>query len=94
LHLEGALERSLAGAVPSVAGWRLSGLPKRLERDQVDALLESCDASTVIETRDLAILTVLARLSELHHQGGASASRCEDRVGLAAGRGTPLAESS
>jgi hypothetical protein len=28
LHLEGVLERSLAGAVPSVAGWRLSGLPK------------------------------------------------------------------
>jgi integrase/recombinase XerD len=62
LHLEGELERSLAGAVPSVAGWRLSGLPKRLERDQVDALLESCDRSTVVGVRDLAILTVLARL--------------------------------
>ena len=62
LHLEGELERSLVGAVPSVAGWRLSGLPKRLERDQVDALLESCDRSTVIGIRDLAILTVLARL--------------------------------
>jgi len=62
LHLEGELERSLAGAVPSVAGWRLSGLPKRLEPDQVDALLESCDRSTVVGVRDLAILTVLARL--------------------------------
>ena len=61
-HLEGKLERSLAGAVPSVAGWRLSGLQKRLERDQVDALLESCDRSTVVDVRDLAILTVLARL--------------------------------
>ena len=40
LHLEGVLERSLAGAVPSVAGWRLSGLPKRLEPGQVDALLD------------------------------------------------------
>src|SRR5688572_24780685 len=28
LQLEGVLGRSLAGAVPSVAGWRLSGLPK------------------------------------------------------------------
>lgn len=36
LHLEGVLERSLAGAVPSVAGWRLSGLPKRLEPGEVD----------------------------------------------------------
>jgi site-specific recombinase XerD len=62
LHLEGALERSLTGAVPSVFGSRLSGLPKRLEPGQVDALLASCDRSTVIGVRDLAILTVLARL--------------------------------
>jgi site-specific recombinase XerD len=62
LHLEGVLDRSLAGAVPSVAGWRLSGLPKRLEPGQVDALLDSCDRSTVIGRRDLAILTLLSRL--------------------------------
>ncbi len=62
LHLEGVLERPLAGAVPSVFGPRLSGLPKRLERGQVDALLDSCERSTVIGLRDLAILTVLARL--------------------------------
>jgi integrase/recombinase XerD len=62
LHLEGVVDRSLAGAVPSVAGWWLSGLPKRLERGEVDALLASCDRSTVIGRRDLAILTVLARL--------------------------------
>jgi integrase/recombinase XerD len=62
LHLEGVLERSLTGAVPSVFGSRLSGLPKRLEPGQVDALLASCDTSTVIGVRDLAILTVLARL--------------------------------
>jgi integrase/recombinase XerD len=62
LHLEGVLERSLAGAVPSVAGWRLSGLPKRLEPGEIAALLDSCDRSTVVGLRDLAILTVLARL--------------------------------
>ena len=62
LHLDGALKRSLAGAVPSVFGPRLSGLPKRLEPGQVDALLASCDRSTVIGVRDLAILTLLARL--------------------------------
>jgi site-specific recombinase XerD len=39
----------------------LSGLPKRLEPGQVDALRASCDMSTVIGRRDLAILTVLAR---------------------------------
>jgi integrase/recombinase XerD len=62
LHLDGSLERSLAGAVPSIFAPRLSGLPKRLEAGQVDALLASCDSSTVIGVRDLAILSVLARL--------------------------------
>jgi integrase/recombinase XerD len=69
LHLEGVLERSLAGAVPSVAGWRLSGLPKRLEPGQVDALLASCDRSTVTGIRDLAILTVLVRLGAASREG-------------------------
>ena len=63
LHLEGALDRALADAVPSVYGPRLSGLPKRLEPGQFDALLASCDTSTVIGVRDMAILTVLARLA-------------------------------
>ncbi|MCA1680194.1 MAG: site-specific integrase [Actinobacteria bacterium] len=62
LHLDGELERSLADAVPSVAGWRLAGLPKRLEPEQVQALLGSCDVTTVTGVRDLAILTLLARL--------------------------------
>jgi integrase/recombinase XerD len=48
--------------VPSVFGPRVSGLPKRLDAGQVDALLSSCDTSTVIGIRDLAIMTVLARL--------------------------------
>jgi integrase/recombinase XerD len=43
-------------------GSRLSGLPKRLEPGQVEALLASCDTSSAIGIRDLASLTVLARL--------------------------------
>ena len=62
LHLDGVIDRSLAGAVPSVFAPRLSGLPKRLEAEQVDALFASCDTATTIGVRDLAILTVLARL--------------------------------
>src|SRR5207253_10388655 len=61
LHLEGELDRSLADAVPSVAGWGLSGLPKRLEPEQVQALLGSCDVTTVPGVGDPAILPVLAR---------------------------------
>lgn len=62
LHLAGEIDRPLAGAVPSVAGWRLAGLPKGLEPGQVQALLASCDRNAVNGRRDFAILTLLARL--------------------------------
>ncbi len=62
LHVTGVIGRPLAGAVPSVAGWRLAGLPKGLEPDQVQALLASCDRGTVTGRRDFAILTTLLRL--------------------------------
>jgi integrase/recombinase XerD len=61
-HVKGLIGRPLAGAVPSVAGWRLAGLPRALEAEQVRALVESCDRSTVAGTRDFAILTMLVRL--------------------------------
>jgi integrase/recombinase XerD len=62
LHVEGLIARSLLGAVPSAASWRLSGLPRFLEDDQAQALLDSCDPQTVTGRRDLAILTLLVRL--------------------------------
>lgn len=61
LHLEGMI-RSLAQAVPSVAGWRLAGLPRRLGSEEVASLLASCDRDTANGRRDFAILTALARL--------------------------------
>ena len=62
LHVAGFTAIPLAQAVPRAAGWRLSSLPRALEAEQVTALLESCDRSTVIGRRDLAILSLLARL--------------------------------
>jgi site-specific recombinase XerD len=62
LHVDGVIDRPLASAVPSVAGWSLSSLPKALGRDQVVALLTSCDRSTSTGCRDFAILTLLVRL--------------------------------
>ncbi|SRR6266568_2545359 len=62
LHVEGVLDRSLASAVPSVAGWRLAGLPKALGSGQVQRLLASCDRLEVVGRRDFAILTMLVRL--------------------------------
>ena len=61
-HVQGLIGRPLAGAVPSVAGWRLAGLPRALSGEQVAALLDSCDRSTVAGMRDYAILTMLVRL--------------------------------
>lgn len=62
LHVAGEIGRPLAGAVPSVAGWRLTGLPKGLASEQVRALLASCDRDTANGRRDFAILTILVRL--------------------------------
>jgi site-specific recombinase XerD len=62
LHLDGRIERSLVGAVPSAASWRLSDLPRALEPDQVRRLLASCDRATVTGRRDFAILILLVRL--------------------------------
>lgn len=62
LHVEGLIAESLVGAVPSAASWRLSGLPRFLEADQAQALLDSCDPRTVTGRRDLAILKLLLRL--------------------------------
>jgi integrase/recombinase XerD len=62
LHAEGLIEQPLATAVPSVAAWKLAGLPKAVDADQVAALLASCDQRSVAGRRDFAILTVLVRL--------------------------------
>ncbi|MDP9294082.1 MAG: site-specific integrase [Actinomycetota bacterium] len=62
LHVEGVLAESLSGAVPSVAGWRLAGLPRGLEPGQARRLLSSCDRRTTAGRRDFAILTLLLRL--------------------------------
>ncbi len=58
----GEIDVDLAPAVPSVAGWRLAGLPKYLPAEQVERLLASCDRSTAEGRRDYAILVLLARL--------------------------------
>lgn len=62
LRLTGQAPTSLAGAVPSVAGWRLSGLPKGLEPGQLRRLLASCDRRTPTGRRDYAVLLLLSRL--------------------------------
>jgi site-specific recombinase XerD len=62
LHVEGVIARPLAPVVPSVAGWRLAGLPRGLGVEQVAALLDSCDLRTTVGVRDFAMLKLLVRL--------------------------------
>jgi site-specific recombinase XerD len=76
LHVEGMIDRPLAQVVPSVAFWRLQGLPRGLDGDQVRALLESCDTDTVNGRRDLAILLLLVRLGM--RRGEVACLRLED----------------
>jgi site-specific recombinase XerD len=62
LHVEGVIARPLAPVVPSVAGWRLAGLPRGLGAEEVTVLLDGCDLETAVGARDLAILKLLVRL--------------------------------
>ncbi len=62
LFLEGVLPVALADAVPSVAGWKLAGLPASLEPAEVRRLLAACDRRTGAGRRDFAMLVLLARL--------------------------------
>jgi integrase/recombinase XerD len=62
LHVNGLTATGLADAVPTLARWKLAGLPKALTADQVAALLATCDRASVVGRRDLAIMTVLSRL--------------------------------
>jgi site-specific recombinase XerD len=62
LYAEGRVTRNLADCVPAVAGWRLAGLPKGLEPDQVQRLFQACDPRSPIGRRDVAIVRLLVRL--------------------------------
>lgn len=62
LHAGQMIDVDLSDAVPAVAYWRLSGLAKALEPDQVQALREACDPLDPVGRRDLAVITVLHRL--------------------------------
>jgi len=76
LYVEGLIGQPLAQAVPSPPGWTLTGLPKTLPDSAVAALLASCDAGHPAGRRDLAILTLLARLGL--RAGEVAALRLED----------------
>ena len=61
-HATGRTAVPLAGAVPAVASWRLSALPRGVKAAEIEMLLAGCDRQTAVGLGDYAVLSLLARL--------------------------------
>lgn len=62
LIVEGHCAAGLDAAIPVLAHWRLSSLPRYLQAEEVERLIASCDPAVPVGRRDRAILLLLARL--------------------------------
>jgi site-specific recombinase XerD len=62
LHYKGRTDTDLSLAVPTVARWSLSNLPKHLPAAQVRRVLRHCSRNTPMGRRNYSILLLLARL--------------------------------
>ena len=62
LRVEGLCDERLDAAIPTVAHWRLSALPRHLSDHQLKLVLASFDASTPYGNRDRAIVLCLSTL--------------------------------
>lgn len=58
----GDIRLDLAAAVPTVAMWSMSAIPRAIAPEQVRRLLDQIDRDTAVGRRDYAILLLLARL--------------------------------
>ena len=58
----GEVSLDLAAAVPIVANWSMTSIPRAISAEHVRQLLASIDRSTAVGRRDYAILLLLARL--------------------------------
>jgi integrase/recombinase XerD len=62
LFVTGRTGSDLRSAVPAIAGWRMTALPRDVDPAVVAALLDSCDRATAVGLRDYAILMLMVRL--------------------------------
>lgn len=62
LFVQQMTPRSLAGAIPPVAGWHGTTIPKTISATKIEELIASCDPSTAVGCRDRAVLLLVARL--------------------------------
>ena len=63
LIAEGKCSAGLDAAIPTVAHWRLSSLPRYLQAEDVERVIASCDLASAVGKRDRAILLLLSRLA-------------------------------
>ena len=63
LIAEGKCSVGLDAAIPAVAHWRLSSLPRYLQAEDVERVIASCDQASAVGKRDRAILLLLSRLA-------------------------------
>lgn len=61
-YVTGRTGTELDAAVPKIASWRLSGVPRSVSPTEVAALLGSCDRRTSFGRRDYAALVLMVRL--------------------------------
>jgi integrase/recombinase XerD len=62
LRYRGDITLDLSAAVPAVANWSMTAIPRAIPADQARTLLASVDQSTTMGRRDYAILLLLARV--------------------------------
>ena len=62
VRYRGEVTLDLAAAVPVVANWSMTSIPRAISADHVRQLLASIDRRTAVGRRDYAILLLLARL--------------------------------
>ncbi|MBC8379268.1 MAG: tyrosine-type recombinase/integrase [Planctomycetes bacterium] len=62
LIAEGKCAAGLDAAIPVLAHWRLSSLPRYVQPEEVERIITSCDLNAPVGRRDRAILLLLARL--------------------------------
>lgn len=58
----GATQLDLAAAVPTVPNWSMTGIPRAIAPEHVQAVFAHCPRDTPLGRRDYAILILLARL--------------------------------
>jgi integrase len=57
LRYQGEIETALAPALPNVANWPLSNLPKYISAEAVQRVLDECNRETAVGRRNYAVVT-------------------------------------